>query len=94
MSSNNEKGGVLMKGKVLKLDLEKINYLIKENFEDDYKSFATFIEIDPSTVKRVISGKANGSTKFFSGLMGYCNQNDLDFDYYLASDNAEEDLST
>lgn len=79
-----------MTGKLLKLDLEKINHLIKESFEDDYKGFAAFIKIEPSTVKQVISGKANGSTKFFSGLMSYCNQNDLDFDYYLVSDNAEE----
>lgn len=79
-----------MKGKLLKVDIEKINSLIRERFEDDYKGFAADVNLDPSTVYRVITGRTNGGTKFFNGLMGYCNQHGLEFDDYLDNVNDKE----
>ena len=68
---------------LMKPNIEKIKTLIKEQFCNDYRVMAKAIGVDTTTIYRVITKRTNGGTKFFSGLIKYCETNKLSYKDYI-----------
>ena len=67
----------------MKPNVEKIKILIKERFCNDYRMMAKTIGVDTTTIYRIITKRTNGGTKFFSGLISYCETNELNYEDYI-----------
>lgn len=57
--------------------------LVKTKFANNYHECARCLDVDVSTVSRVINGNNNAGTKFLGGLMAYCANNSLSFESYI-----------
>lgn len=75
------KGGIIMI-----INRESFTKLVTDNFKDNYHECAKTLNVDVSTVSRVINGNSKGGSKFFGSLMQYCNDNHLNFNEFIFLD--------
>nr|DAY63158.1 MAG TPA: ATP-dependent target DNA activator B [Caudoviricetes sp.] len=69
---------------MLKLNIEAVLELIKQNFRNNKAFFAETIGVDPSYLSSVLNSKAiDHSPKICNGIMKYCQDNNLDYREYI-----------
>lgn len=67
------------------MEINTINLqnLIESDFEGNYKLFANAINLNSTTVYRVLTGRSNPGQKFIANLMLLCKKKKYDFDKYI-----------
>ena len=64
-----------------------IKKLVDERFNGNMNTCARVIDVSPSTISRVVSGKSNGSIKLVVHVVDYCNKRNLKTGDYICYDN-------
>lgn len=67
----------------MKINAERLRNLIENDFEGNYKLFAGAIEVNSTTVYRVLTGRSNPGEKFISNFMSLCKKKEYDFENYI-----------
>ncbi|MBE6050958.1 MAG: hypothetical protein E7214_09995 [Clostridium sp.] len=60
-----------------------IKKLVDERFNGNMNTCARVINVAPSTISRVVSGKSNGSIKLVVHVVDYCNKRNLKTGDYI-----------
>lgn len=68
------------------LDKEKVKTLMREKADNNYHEFARQLGVDVAQVYRVLNKGSKAGPKFLGRLMRYCQNNGLDFKYYIFLD--------
>ena len=69
---------------MLRVNIEMVCELIKQNFRNNKTFFAETIGVDPSYLSAVLNNKAiDHSPKICNGIMKYCQDNNLDYKKYI-----------
>jgi hypothetical protein len=67
----------------IKLNVELISELIKEDFQGNYKDFAKAINVNSVTVYRILTNRSNAGEKFISNFMAYCKNKQYEIEQYF-----------
>ncbi|QCH28511.1 hypothetical protein [Clostridium tyrobutyricum] len=67
----------------MKINIPKLQALIKNDFGGDYKLFADNIKVNSTTVYRILTGKSNAGIKFIANFMTLCKNKDYKFETYI-----------
>lgn len=68
----------------MKLNIDALLQLIKDNFRGNKTWFAEEIGVDTSYLNSILNRKAiDHSPKVINGVLKYCQQNDLDYKRYI-----------
>ena len=62
---------------------------VKENFNNNHTKCAHALNVNPSTVSRIVNKNNNAGTSFLNKLLSYCNLNDLDFSVFFTLGSAK-----
>lgn len=65
------------------INVEKFKNLIINEFDNNLHQCARALDINPSTICRIVNSNSNGGTKFFGNFMNYCKTNGLDFNEFI-----------
>ncbi len=63
-----------------KVEFEK---LLNEKFEKNYTRCSEALNINVSTISRIMSNENKPGTKFFTNLVNYCNKNNLNYNNFI-----------
>lgn len=67
----------------LKINISKLQALIKNDFHGDYRLFADNINVNSTTVYRILTGKSNAGIKFITNFMSLCKNKKYKFDDFI-----------
>lgn len=67
----------------LKINIEELKKLIKDDFQGNYRLLATKLNVNSSTVYRVLTGRSNPGGKFISNFMSLCKDKNYNFENYI-----------
>lgn len=68
----------------MKLNIEKVNQLIAEDFRNNKSFFADEIGVDRAYLSTILNGNGKeDSPKVCNAIVNFCNNNSLDFKKYI-----------
>lgn len=67
-------------------NLEKLNELLKNNFNNNKSAMAKALKTDRGQLYRLLKGGFLAGTVFWCGLYLYCKDNSLNFEEYIIFD--------
>ena len=71
----------------MKINIQKLQKLIKEKYRGNQTFFAEDVNIDRSYLNQLLNGKiTNNSPKVCNAVINYCEKNNLDYKEYIFLD--------
>ncbi|QLY78068.1 hypothetical protein [Clostridium intestinale] len=67
----------------MKFNINKLSTVINEDFSGNYKAFATEINVNSTTVYRILTGRSNAGEKFIANFMLFCNSKKYKFEDFI-----------
>jgi hypothetical protein len=67
----------------LNLDRKKLMEFMKENYNDNFSSFARDLDLDTSHLYKFLTKGTGGGLKIYTAIMALCNAKGLNFNEYL-----------
>ena len=70
--------------RILKINIEAVQELIKEKFDGKLANFVSELDVDYSYMNQIMNGhKSSGSKKVCDGIIAYCKKNKLNYNKYI-----------